>query len=154
MININDIQWRWATLDKLSAKDFYAVAKLRQDVFILEQACLFADLDGLDLQTHHLLGTYKDDLVGYLRVLFPEKSRDPVYLSRIITPLAYRGKGIGRILVAQGLSYIDEQAPKHEVVISAQVNLEEFYKGFGFKRVGSPYLEDGIPHIAMRRSGK
>jgi ElaA protein len=154
MFNINNIQWRWLKLDVMSAKEFYAVAQLRQDVFILEQSCLYADLDELEPVTHHLLGTLNDELVAYVRVLFPEKSRDPVYFSREVIPQAYRGKGFGKMLMEKTIAYITEQAPNHEVVISVQTHLEKFYNNFAFNRVGAPYSEDGIQHIAMRRLAK
>lgn len=154
MFDIHAIQWRWQKLTDMNAEDFYAVAKLRQDVFVLEQNCLYADLDELDPHTHHLLGMHNKELVAYVRVLFPEKPQDPVYFSREVTPLAYRGAGIGKILVEKTLAYINEHAPKQDIVISVQLPLEKFYNNFDFKRVGAPYAEDGIQHIAMRRTAQ
>ena len=147
----NAIQWRWLLLNEMSGQDFYQVAKLRQEVFIIEQACMYADLDEMDLNTNHLLGMKDNLLVGYLRVLAPANKREPVYFSRVATAITHRKSGIGRILIQQALDFIHEHHKGHEIVISAQTYLEKFYNEFGFIRIGTPYTEDGIPHVAMKR---
>jgi len=144
-----DLQWEWRTLDNMSAHDFYEIAKLRQQIFIVEQSCIFSDLDELDPITHHLFALYKGNAIAYSRVLPPHKSKDPVYLSRICIDIHYRKHGLGNALVKKALDHIQKNFPEKEVVISAQSYLENFYEQFGFKRIGKPYLEDGIPHIAM-----
>lgn len=154
VLDPSDLQWECQTLAKMSAQDFYEIAKLRQQIFIIEQSCIFADLDELDPVTHHLFARHKNDLVAYSRVLPPHKAKDPVYLSRICIDINYRKNGFGNILVKKALDYIHKHFPGKEIVISAQSYLEKFYEQFDFKQIGKPYLEDGIPHIPMHLVSK
>lgn len=151
MIKTNALEQRWAKFNELSAQEFYAIAKLRQEVFIIEQACIYADLDDLDPLTHHLMLMQENNLTAYTRVLPPDTSEDPVYFSRVAVALSYRKQGLGTQLIQCVLEYIEDQFPRQEIVISAQNYLEKFYNKFGFERLSLPYTEDGIPHIAMRK---
>jgi ElaA protein len=151
MNSISSLEWRWLKLEDITGPEFYQIAKLRQEIFIVEQACLFADLDDLDPLTHHLLVTQNHNLVAYLRVLPPDSLQDPVYFSRVAAAIPHRKQGLGVELIQEAIRYIQEQFPGREIVISAQNYLETFYLKFGFERIGTPYTEDGIPHIAMRK---
>ena len=151
MTHAHHLQWRWSTLNEITGVEFYQIAKLRQEIFIIEQSCIFADLDDLDPVTHHLLVTQNNNLIAYLRVLPPDSAEDPVYFSRVLTARDYRKQGLGDQLIKEAIRYIHEKFSKHEIVISAQTYMEAFYNKFGFERIGTPYTEDGIPHIAMRK---
>lgn len=148
-------EWQWSAFADLSAAALYEVLRKRQDVFILEQTCLYPDMDGLDPGAHHLLGWRdmdgKRELAAYMRVLAPGARYDEMSLGRVLTAPAARGTGIGRELLAQGIAHAERQHPGHSIRIGAQQHLERFYAGFGFVTVSQPYDEDGIMHIDMLR---
>ncbi len=151
----NMMQWQWSAFADIAPADLYQVLQKRQDVFILEQTCLYPDMDGLDQEAHHLLGWRTNDgrreLVAYLRCLAPGAKYTEMSLGRILTTDAARGSGIGRELVAQGIAHAERQHPGHRIRIGAQQRLERFYNDFGFVTFSEPYDEDGILHIDMLR---
>jgi len=152
---INMIDWQWLAFDEIPRRDWYEVARQRQQVFILEQACLYPDLDGYDFDCHHLMAWRQEDgkrqLAAYLRCLPPGLKYEEMSLGRVLTTQAARGGGIGRELLAQGIRRAEAQHPGHAFRIGAQQYLEKFYAGFGFQTVTAPYDEDGIMHIDMVR---
>jgi ElaA protein len=148
-------EWQCSSFDELSNHELYAVLAARQDVFILEQQCFYADFDGLDLQAHHVLAWVSIDgkrqLGAYLRVLAPGVKYTEMSLGRVLTTKAARGGGIGRELLAQGIAHAERLHPGHRIRIGAQRYLERFYQGFGFQTITEPYDEDGIMHVDMLR---
>ena len=141
------IEWQWCSFAELSGAQLYEVLAQRQQVFILEQTCLYPDIDGYDLDAHHLLCV----LVAYLRCLAPGAKYDEMSLGRILTTNDVRGSGAGRELVAHGLQYAEQLHPGHRIRIGAQQRLKQFYQSLGFETVSAPYDEDGILHIDMLR---
>ncbi|HEV7813672.1 MAG TPA: GNAT family N-acetyltransferase [Janthinobacterium sp.] len=148
--------WHWLTFEQLHGADLYEVLALRQEVFILEQKCLYRDLDGHDQGSFHLLGWQTRDgrrrLAAYLRCLPPGAKYAEMSLGRVLTAPFARGGGIGKELLGQGISRAVRQFPGHDIRIGAQSYLERFYQGFGFETVSAPYEEDGIMHIDMLRA--
>lgn len=149
------IDWQFSHFNDLTPAELYAVLAQRQDVFILEQSCLYPDIDGLDPVAHHLLGWRTVDgerrLAAYLRVLGPGVKYQEMSLGRVITTRAARGSGAGRALLLEGIARAEALYPGHRIRIGAQQYLEKFYQGFGFETVSAPYDEDGIMHIDMLR---
>jgi ElaA protein len=149
------IEWQRSSFAELTPADLYEVMAQRQQVFILEQTCLYPDLDGLDVAAHHLLGWRVADgrreLVAYLRILAPGAKYAEMSLGRVLTTPAARGTGAGRELLARGIEYAEHLHPGHRIRIGAQAYLENFYQGFGFQTISEPYDEDGIMHIDMLR---
>ncbi|OON59464.1 GNAT family N-acetyltransferase [Massilia sp. KIM] len=149
------LDWQFSSFSDLSNKDLYEVLAQRQNVFILEQTCLYPDIDGYDLDAHHLLGWRsvdgKRELAAYLRVLAPGAKYAEMSLGRVITTPAARGTGAGRLLLARGIECAESLYPGHRIRIGAQQYLESFYQSFGFQTVSAPYDEDGIMHIDMLR---
>lgn len=149
------IEWQWRCFAQLSGAELYQVLARRQDVFVLEQQCLYQDIDGLDLDAHHLLGWRTIDgerqLAAYLRCLAPGVKYAEMSLGRVLTSRQARGCGIGRALLAQGIARAQQQYPGQRIRIGAQQYLERFYAGFGFKTSSQPYDEDGIMHVEMLR---
>jgi ElaA protein len=149
------IDWQFSRFADLTPFDLYEVLAQRQNVFILEQTCLYPDIDGHDLDAHHLLGWRTVDgkrvLAAYLRVLAPGAKYDEMSLGRVVTTNAARGTGAGRALLEQGIAHAEELHPGHRIRIGAQQYLERFYQSFGFQTVSEPYDEDGIMHIDMLR---
>ncbi len=142
--------WRWYRWGEISTDLLYQLLRLRSEVFVVEQACLFPDMDGLDPQCEHLCGTDKDGtVVAYARLLPPGLKHPEAALGRVVTAAAVRGSGAGRALMREALAGCHARYPGHAVRIGAQQRLERFYIEFGFVTVSDPYLEDGIPHLDM-----
>lgn len=148
-------EWQWSSFEKLSTGDLYAVLERRQQVFILEQQCLYPDIDAIDQRAYHLLGWQERDgereLVAYLRGVGPGVKYREASLGRVLNAKSVRGTGIGKQLLIEGIRRIEQQFPGHRIRISAQQYLERFYAGLGFRVTSEPYSEDGIPHVEMLR---
>lgn len=155
MTSLSTIDWHFSRFADLTPFDLYDVLAARQNVFILEQTCLYPDIDGYDLEAYHLLGWRdvdgKRQLAAYLRVLAPGAKYDEMSLGRVVTTPAARGSGAGRALLDQGIAHAEALHPGHRIRIGAQQYLERFYASFGFETVSAPYDEDGIMHIDMLR---
>ena len=145
------MHWTWARFEELGVDALYDALALRCRVFILEQGP-YLDPDGLDRQAFHLLG--RDDagaLQAYLRVVDPGAKYPEPSIGRVITAPEVRGQGLGWVLMRQGLARCARAWPGQGIRISAQAHLQPFYGALGFHAVGSPYGEDGIPHLQMFR---
>jgi ElaA protein len=149
------IEWQRSSFADLTPAQLYEVLVQRQQVFILEQTCLYPDMDGLDLEAHHLLGwrieNGKRELAAYLRILAPGAKYTEMSIGRVLTTPAARGSGAGRELLARGIEYAEHLHPGHRIKIGAQAYLEKFYQSVGFQTISEPYDEDGIMHIDMLR---
>jgi ElaA protein len=147
------MEWQWLQFDQISGAQLYEVLALRQDVFILEQQCLYRDMDGHDLACWHLLGWQtragQRRLAAYLRCLAPGVKFAEMSLGRVVTAASARGGGIGRQLVQQGIAHARRQFPGGAIRIGAQQYLKQFYRSAGFETVCAPYDEDGIVHVDM-----
>ncbi len=145
--------WVWRAYDELTTDELYDVFVLRQTVFVVEQRCAYLDADGVDRRSRHL---YTRDgtglMVAYLRLVEPGVKYEEPSIGRVITHPRARRSGLGRELMAEGLRAAAAFYPGAAVRIGAQSWLEDFYRSFGFERVGDEYLEDDIPHIEMFRS--
>lgn len=147
------LTWRFAPFDELSPREAHDIFQLRVDVFVMEQNCPFQDIDGADLDAWHLLGRREGQLIAYARLIpagikFTEPS-----IGRVITRQTVRGTGLGRELMKEALARSDALWPGQAVRIGAQHRLEKFYQSLGFATASGIYIEDGIPHIEMLRTG-
>ena len=136
--------------DKLSLQELHDIYALRSKVFVVEQDCVYQDIDGKDLNSIHVLGVENKKLVAYARILdrglsYPNHAS----IGRIVVSPSYRGNKTGRRLVDFSIKTIQKAYGQKPIKISAQAHLENFYKKHYFKPTGENYLEDGIPHIAM-----
>ncbi|MBP2294587.1 GNAT family N-acetyltransferase [Azospirillum rugosum] len=146
------MQSRWSRFDELPLADFYAMLHLRQSVLIVEQASPYPDLDGRDPEAWHL-GLYDGETVapvGYARIFGPDPATGTTSFGRLAVAPAWRGKALGRRLVSECLDRLAREWPEHDVLISAQLYLENFYGSFGLRRVSDIYDDVGIDHIDMR----
>ncbi len=137
---------RSAHLRDLDAVTLHEIVRLRQDVFVVEQECAYADLDGRDLEAGALQVWAEDadgSVVATLRVL--REAGGEVRIGRVATVRSMRGRGLARALVTEAL---DET--EGTVVLDAQTHLAQWYAALGFERVGEEFVEDGIPHVPMR----
>ena len=143
------ITWQTIAFDELSNHQLYAMLQLRQEVFIVEQNCVYLDLDGLDQQSVHILCWEGETLLAVLRCLPPGLSYTQSSLGRIVTAAAARGKSLGRELIERGIAYNLRVWPESDIRIGAQAYLEKFYTNLDFITDGESYMEDGIKHIHM-----
>ena len=144
------MHWTCLSFDELSLQQLYAVLALRSEVFVVEQNCVFQDIDGLDPQTLHLLGERDGQVVAYARLIPPGIKGADALIGRVVTSPAARGGGTGRALMAEAVAQC-EQRWRGPITLHAQAHLERFYGSFGFVQSGERYIEDGIPHMEMRK---
>ncbi len=147
------ISFRCKPFYELTAPQLYSIMALRQEVFVVEQNCVYLDADGKDLKGYHLTG-YDDDgkLVAYARLLPKGVSYEHfVSIGRIVTSPSIRGKGAGQQLMKEALNCMDALFHGESIKIGGQSYLRNFYESFGFVVSGEEYLEDDIPHLPMVR---
>jgi ElaA protein len=135
--------------DELTAAELYAILRLRSEVFVVEQQCVFLDMDDKDRYCHHLMGWRGDLLAGYSRIVPAGVSYEESSVGRIVTSPVLRGHGIGRELISQSVHALYTLYGKQPIRIGAQYYLLQFYQSFGFVQKGEIYLEDGIEHVEM-----
>ena len=147
------LQWDLKSFDALSNHELYEVLRLRNEVFIVEQNCIFQDLDSKDQKCHHLLGTQDGILMAYSRIVPPGLSYTEPSIGRILTSPGGRGKMYGMELMERSIAALEEMYGKSIIRIGAQLYLKKFYESFHFRQSGEIYDEDGISHIEMTREG-
>jgi ElaA protein len=146
------MRWICVPFDGLNTTQLYDVLALRSEVFVVEQNCVFLDIDGLDRQTWHLLGSGDDGkLKAYARLIPPRLKAPDALIGRVVTSPAARSGGVGRALMAEALVHCARLWPAYPITLHAQAHLERFYASFGFAPVGEHYMEDGISHIEMHK---
>ncbi|MEO5697072.1 MAG: GNAT family N-acetyltransferase [Burkholderiaceae bacterium] len=147
-----NLDWRWRRFDELDVYELQAIYRARQQVFAIEQQCIFLDVDGADEVSFHLAAWAAERSrvpLAYARIVDPGVKYAEPSIGRILTTDAARGTGLGRELVRRALGHCVQAFPGQRIRISAQARLERFYVGLGFESVGAPYLEDDIPHLEM-----
>ena len=148
------LDWKLAAFDALTVPELYAMLQLRTEVFVVEQNCIFQDMDGADDQAVHLLGSHSvpgqgEPLVAYAR-LFPAGIKfAEASIGRVITRASARGTGLGHVLIQKAIAAVHSQWGLQPIRIGAQARLKAYYSQHGFFDVGAPYIEDGIDHIEM-----
>lgn len=150
-----EVKWQWSRFERLTAAELYAIVRLREGVFIVEQKCPYPDADGRDPDAWHLLGWLGDDpsrkLVAYARIFEPGVRYVQGSIGRVVTAQEVRRMGFGKTLMAEALRRLEDLAPGQTIKLAAQRYLENFYSRFGFRTVSAPYEEDGIIHVDMLR---
>ncbi|MBN3765478.1 GNAT family N-acetyltransferase [Burkholderia sp. Ac-20365] len=153
----SSIDWRWKAFDDLTSIEVYDMLAARAAVFVIEQNCLYGDIDGLDLDAWHLFAygaprssDARAKLAGYLRVLLPDAEDADIRIGRVLTTADFRGQGLGNAMLEKTLAHIRAQWPDTPIRLHAQAHLQAFYGAFGFEPVSDVHEEDGIPHIWMR----
>ncbi len=143
------IRFECRKFSELTPHQLYEIIYLRNEVFVVEQNCVFQDADHKDQDAFHLMAFIDDDLAGYTRLLPKELSYDEMSIGRVVTSPKYRRIGIGKKLMEASINKCHELFGEGAIKIGAQLYLKHFYESFGFKQEGEGYLEDGIPHIYM-----
>ena len=145
------MRWELRAFEALTVAELYGIMRLRQDVFIVEQKCAYADADGLDAGALHLFAVDRDAVVACARLFAPGRKRDEAVIGRVVTAPSIRKRGLGRELMRRAIEAIDAEHGRVPIWLGAQKYLQRFYESFGFVRDGDDYDEDGIPHLPMRR---
>jgi ElaA protein len=143
------VNWKIKKFDELTTKELYEILKVRAEVFVVEQDCVYQDLDLKDEDAYHLFGENQGEVICYLRILPKGAVYHEVAIGRVLTKQTYRKKGLSRELVKKAINYIISDIAENEIRISAQAYLLRFYESFGFKKTSEIYLEDGIEHVEM-----
>lgn len=146
------MEWQVKKFEDLSAYELYKIMQLRQDVFVLEQTCLYRDCDDKDLAAKHVYLLQDDQCVAYSRLLPPDLSYPGCSsIGRVVVHPAYRQHAYGKILMEQSINSLFHDFPDYPIRISGQQYLEKFYNNLGFLTESDVYLEDDIPHLEMTR---
>ena len=138
----------YKNFNSLSRKEIHDLFLLRSEVFVVEQNCIYQDIDGNDEKANHILVKKDDKVIAYARVMDDTFSKY-ILIGRIVVSKKERGKALGNNLLKFVLKQIHEKEPKRAIKISAQAHLEKFYMSHGFITKSNTYMEDGIPHISM-----
>lgn len=135
---------------ELSTQQLYDILQLRSEVFVVEQDCVYQDIDGNDDKAYHVLFYDQDILVAYTRILPPGAYFEELSIGRVIVKETHRSQKLGHELMKVSIEFALKTYPRSIIKISAQQYLIKFYESHGFVISGEGYLEDGIPHISMK----
>lgn len=145
------MQWHNQTFQELENLQLYRLLQLRSQVFVVEQNCVFLDLDDNDQQARHLFYGDSRQTAAYARLLrTPDNPIAPAAIGRIVVTPEHRGRGLAAEALRRGTDYIFQEWQCGSIYLQAQSYLLPFYQSFGYETVSDEYLEDGIPHIGMR----
>ena len=143
------IQFRIKTFNDLTLNELYSILKLRSRVFVVEQNCVYQDLDNKDQKALHLIGETENKIVAYSRLFKPGDYFDLACIGRVVIDADYRDKKWGHLLIQEGIKGVLKYYNETKIKISAQLYLKKFYEFNGFIAQGKVYLEDEIDHIEM-----
>ncbi|WP_159949632.1 GNAT family N-acetyltransferase [Polaribacter septentrionalilitoris] len=140
------------TFQELNTTELYQILQIRSKVFVVEQDCVYQDVDGKDQKAIHVFGVKNDKIVAYTRIFKPGDYFENASIGRVVVEEKERKFGYGHDVMKASIKAIQEHYNQINITISAQVYLQKFYESHGFIKVGEEYLEDGIPHIRMDKS--
>src|ERR1044072_2992904 len=144
-----NIQWYYKAFDNLLPYELYKILRLRIEVFVVEQNCVFQDADNKDEGCFHFMGFAQNELVAYTRLSPPGYIYKEVSIGRVVTSPAHRRKGLGTELMRRSIDLCKQFFGDVNIKIGAQYHLVKFYSALGFEIIGEKYLEDGIEHVHM-----
>ena len=145
------IRWQLKKFDELTPHELYAILQLRNEVFVVEQNCVFQDADNKDQLSYHLMGWSEEKLIAYSRIIPAGVAYEYVSIGRVVTSPEKRRNGTGKILMNEALNATINLFGNVSIKLGAQLYLKNFYESFGFVQSSDIYIEDGIPHIEMIR---
>jgi len=144
------IQWKIKRFEALSVSELYQLLQLRCEVFVVEQNCVYQDIDGKDEKALHLLGEYEGKIVAYARLFKAGDYFENASIGRVVIDKNYRDRKWGHDLMQNAIAGIKHHFGQTKITISAQMYLQKFYESQGFVKTNEMYLEDDIPHIEMK----
>lgn len=153
MTSLPNIALEWQRFADLSATALYEILRFRQQIFVVEQRSPYPDLDDLEIAARHLTARAPGGLAGYLRLVPPDEPAAAARIGRVSVVQALRGRGLGRRLMNEALTFCRRHYPAQRLALDAQLKLMPFYASFGFRPVGAPYDDFGVAHIAMTLTG-
>ena len=136
--------------NELTIDELYGLLQLRSKVFVVEQDCVYQDIDGKDQISLHVIGKKNNIIVAYTRLFKEGDYFKEASIGRVVVDTNFRHFKYGSQIMKASVTAIQNHFNTSEIKISAQLYLKDFYNSFGFKPIGNSYLEDGIPHIAMK----
>ena len=137
--------------NELSTEELYKLLQLRSEVFVVEQNCVYQDIDGKDTKALHVLGFYENEIVAYTRLFDKGYYFDEASIGRVVVSQKVRTKNFGHDLMKVSIEAIEKEFKTSNITISAQEYLKKFYETHHFQQTSEMYLEDDIPHIEMKR---
>lgn len=138
--------------NELSIDELYKILQLRSEVFVVEQNCVYQDIDGKDQKAFHLLGFFENEMVAYVRIFKPGDYFEEASIGRVVVKQKYRDRNWGYDLMQKAIEVTKSELNETNITISAQLYLQKFYENLGFVKTSEVYLEDDIEHIQMKRS--
>jgi ElaA protein len=150
-LNSMEIQWKIKSFENLSVTELYDLLRLRSAIFVVEQNCVYLDLDGKDKVALHLLGEFDGIIVAYSRLFKPGISFANASIGRVVVDADYRDRKWGHDLMRESIIGIKYHFGESKITIGAQLYLKKFYESHGFVQTSEMYLEDDIPHIEMKK---
>ena len=144
------IEWKIKTFEQLSTPEVYQILRLRAEVFVVEQNCVYQDIDNKDQKALHLFGEFEGEIIAYSRLFQPGDYFEFSSIGRVVVAEKYRDKNFGHELINQSILEIKNHFNEQNITISAQLYLKKFYETHGFIATSETYLEDDIPHIEMK----
>ncbi len=145
------IIWTIKPFRELSGAEVYDILRLRSEVFVVEQECIFQDMDNLDQSADHLQAKIGEELVATARILKPGIAFEEASIGRVVSSPRYRKRGIGIALMEKAIQECIRLNGELPIKIGGQLYLKKFYENLGFEQCSDMYLEDNIPHISMIR---
>ncbi|CAI2765985.1 GNAT family N-acetyltransferase [Flavobacterium collinsii] len=146
-----ELKWKIKPFEALNVNELYDLLKLRSEIFVVEQNCVYLDLDGKDKKALHLIGEYDGKTVAYVRLFDAGISFDNASIGRVVVDANYRDRKWGHDLMREAIAAIKLNFNKEAITIGAQLYLKKFYESHGFVQTSDMYLEDDIEHIEMTR---
>ncbi len=146
-----NLYFKIVNFSSLNISELYAMLQLRAEVFVVEQDCVYQDVDGKDQKAIHVLGFKGSELVAYTRIFNAGDYFDKASIGRVVVKETERQHKYGYDVMQASINYVEGTLEETKIEISAQVYLDRFYRNLGFDPVGEGYLEDGIPHMRMIR---
>ena len=147
---MNDLSIYFRSYNELTKSELFDIYLLRQEVFIVEQNCVYQDIDQKDHYSYHLMAYDNEILVAYLRIVHPGISYNEPSIGRVVTKMSHRRRGISKNIIHSAIQKVKDVYNHANIRIAAQEYLIPFYKSLNFVTVGDVYLEDDIPHIEMK----
>ncbi|MCQ4087338.1 GNAT family N-acetyltransferase [Saccharibacillus sp. JS10] len=145
------MQWHLKSFEQLTGDEIYRILEQRVAVFMLEQNCLYPEIDGKDNQCYHLFAEENGQIAAYCRLIPPGVTYTQASIGRVLVNDAFRGQGLAQQMMTQAITFLTEELGQSQIKIQAQHYLEKFYGSFGFTPISDVYPEDGIPHVDMLR---
>lgn len=141
------MEWKLKKFDDLTSDELYGILKLRSEVFVVEQDCVYQDLDDKDQLSYHLFLENDGETVAVSRIIPENVSYEEMSIGRVVVKENFRGQGLSKIMMKKAIDFIVDDLGKSEIRLSGQAYLVDFYDNLGFKKVSDVYMEDNIEHF-------